>query len=116
MPYQQRTRYQSEGSITDCVGVACYCGNNVAGRGEFLTILTFIFGIGDRLKAISSTTATFTTDKHDFSIVTADAFPVFDFAGVDLSNGFNVKVTYRVFRINDDCDTIICENSSFKTA
>ncbi len=84
--------YRSKRSIADCTGVACNGSDNVAGRGQFLTVLALIFGIGDGLKAISCTAACFTTDEYDLSIVATNFFPILDFTGVDLCNGFYVKI------------------------
>ena len=107
--------YRSERSITDGTGVTCYGCDNITGRGQFLTVLTLIFGIGDRLKAISCTATRFTADEYDFCIVTADFFPILDFTGVDLCDGFNIEIRNGVVRIYNDCDAIIGEDCTFKS-
>ena len=97
---------RSEGSITDCRRVACNSGDNVAGRGKFLTVFALIFGVGNGLKSISCTATCFTTDEYDFCIVAADFFLILNFSGVDLCDSFNIKIRNGVVRIYNDCDAI----------
>ena len=97
--------------IADSTGILRNCGDDVAGRGQFLAVLASILGTGDGLKAIAGTGTRLTADQNDFSISAADFGPVGDLTGVDLCDGFHIQIRNRVLQVDDDSNAIISQNS-----
>ena len=100
----------SERSVANGAGVAGNGRDYVAGRGQFLPVLTGVFGIGDGFKTVTGTGSGFTADQNDRFIITADFVPVGNLTGINFGNLLQCKIRYRICRVDNDGDAVISQN------
>ena len=68
------------------------------------------FNSDNGFKTVAGTAGSFSSDKNNFCIGTADFAPVFDFSGKDFCKGFKRKIGNRIFGVYNNCDSVKSEN------
>ena len=89
------------GSVADGTGITSHSGQNVAVRGQLLTVLACILNTDDLLETGTGAGGSVTADADDLSVDAADLGPIGDLATVDSSNLLDGQILDGVLGIDD---------------